>query len=110
MALKKEVLIAACGAPATIHRVDSVTLNKQANSTVATVSSFYNTAALSQGLQPLAQMAIQLDGLPAKGQDAWEFAETALVAAAPDGTTVDAVIQQYGVDRHVFAGAEILDV
>lgn len=110
MALKKDVLIAACGAPASIHRIDAITLNKQGNTTVATVSSFYNTAALSQGLQPLAQISMPLEGLPAKGQDAWEFAEAALTEAAPEGTNVDAVIQQYSVDRHVFAGAEILDL
>ncbi|POR46752.1 hypothetical protein B0G62_12268 [Paraburkholderia eburnea] len=110
MALKKEILIAAVGAPATIHRVDSVTINKLGNTTVANISSFYSTSALSQGLQPLAQISMPLEGLPAKGQDAWEFAEAALAAAAPDGETVEAVIGQQGVDRYIFASAEILDL
>ncbi len=110
MALKKEILIAATGAPATVHRVDSVTLNKIANTTIAVVSCFYSSTALAQGLNPLAQLSIQLDGLPAKGQNGFDFAEASLAAAAPDGATVDPVIHQFGVDRYTFAGAEVIDL
>lgn len=110
MALKKEILVASIGAPATIHRVDSVMLNKVAKSTIVVLSSFYGTSALAQLLNPLAQVSIELDGMPAKGQDAFEFAEAQLVMAAPDGVNTEPVIQQYTVDRYAFAGAEVLDL
>jgi hypothetical protein len=110
MALKKQILIAANGAPATVHRVDNVTLNKLPTASIAVVSCFYSMDALTQGLNPLAQVSIQLDGLPAKGQDAFDFAEAALAAAAPAGVTVDTSIHQYGADRYTFAGAEVIDL
>ncbi|WP_028217416.1 hypothetical protein [Paraburkholderia oxyphila] len=110
MALKKEILVAANGAPAEIHRIDSITINKLSKTATVSLSSFYNEAALTQGLNPLAQVTVQLDGNPANGQDVTDFAEQSLVAAPPDGVTVDLVIHPYNTDRYVFAGAETIDV
>jgi hypothetical protein len=110
MALRKEVVVALNGAPATVHRVDNVTLNKLTNATFAVVSCFYSADALKQGLNPLAQVSIQLEGMPANGQDAFDFAEAALAAAAPDDVTVNPFVTQFGADRYAFAGADVLDL
>lgn len=110
MALKKEMLVATFGAPVTIHRIDSITISPLTKTTSVSVSSFCSTVALAQSLNPLAQVTVQLDGIPANGQGAVEFAESALAAAAPEGVNVDPVIQQYSADRYAFAGAEVLDL
>ncbi len=110
MALKKSIIVASVGAPAEIHTVDSFTVNDKAKSTTASLSSYYSTSALAQGLSPLAQFSVQLDGVPTKGQDGRDFVNDALIAAAPDGVQFDPLIQQYGASRYVFAAAEVLDV
>jgi hypothetical protein len=103
MPLQKDYETPATGAVSSYHAVQQVGLDKVSTLTTATVASYLSSAAKAAGKMPMYSQQIQLAGLPDKGQDAFDFAEAQLVAAAPDGVTVQAV------NRYVFAGAAIVD-
>ncbi|WP_175773525.1 hypothetical protein [Paraburkholderia phenazinium] len=106
--LKKTVVIASCGAPAALHKVANVTLNYDSNSTIVSIASYYDAAALGKKLNPISMSSITISGLPAKGQDSHAFVEAALVEPAQEGQGTTDQLQAYTANRYVFAGAEIV--
>ncbi|WP_186083653.1 hypothetical protein [Burkholderia gladioli] len=105
--LKKSLTVKASGVPATIHVADNVAINYATNRTNVDVTSFYNEDAQANGLTPLNKATVTLEGIPAAGQDARDFAEAELIKAAPAGTTVKEVLESFGMDRYAFQGATL---
>ncbi|WP_229278490.1 hypothetical protein [Burkholderia cenocepacia] len=108
MTLKKTITVELSGAPASIHRIDSVTINYAANSTSVQMSSFYDDAARRANRTPLANSMLSVEGVPKAGKDPKAYVEAALVAPVPDGEDGDATLKQYAPNRYAFAGAEII--
>lgn len=108
--LKKIVKIASNGVPAEVHVIDAVQLNKSAAQTTVTVFSYFDQQALKDGLQYVAQSSIVIKGIPAKGADVWDFAESELVKEKPADESTDTAPPyfQNGLSRYAFAGAEIV--
>ena len=93
----------ATGAEAGYHVVTSVALDYEMKMTTATVSSFLSKDAKDAGKFSMYAQQIQISGLPEKGVDARDFAETSLVAAAPtDGSGFASA------SRYAFSGAQIV--
>jgi len=91
------------GATATVHVVTTVQIDYSgSNLTTATVSSFLDADAQAAGKWPLYTQTIPLEGRPADGQDARDYAEALLVQAAPDGET------SVYANRYAFAGGELI--
>lgn len=108
MTLKKTIIVEHTGAPASTHRVDSVTISYTGNTTSAQVSSFYDDAAKKANLAPLTTSTMTIDGLPKSGKDPKAFVEGALAAPVPDGENGDSMLHQYGANRYAFSGADIV--
>ncbi|KVC46416.1 hypothetical protein WS58_10880 [Burkholderia pseudomultivorans] len=108
MTLKKTITVEQTGAPASIHRIDSVTISYAANSTSVQMSSYYDEAAKKSNRAPLANSMLSVEGVPKSGKDPKAFVEAALVAAVPEGEEADEMLRQYGTNRYAFAGAEII--
>jgi hypothetical protein len=81
--------------------VTNVAIDYAMQITTATVSSYLSKDARDAGKFPMYAQQIQIAGLPDKGIDARDFAESSLAAAAPpDGGALPSQ------NRYVFAGAE----
>jgi hypothetical protein len=92
------------GATAGYHVVSSVSLDYEMKITTATVSSYLTKAAKDAGKFAMYAQQIPISGLPDKGGDARDFAESSLVAALPaDGSIAGSA------NRYAFAGAQIGD-
>jgi hypothetical protein len=102
MSLQKDYEVPSTGATASYHVVQQVTLDKVMTQTIAAVASYLSADAKAAGKLALYSQQVALKGLPAAGQDAFEFAESELVAQAPDGPPSGAV------NRYAFAGAQIV--
>ena len=96
MSLKKTILVEQFGAPASLHRIDTVTINYIGNSTAVSISSFYDEAAMAEQRVPMTTTSMNLDGVPDHDQDPQAFIETELVKAAPADEEVDETLRQYG--------------
>lgn len=105
--LKKQLVVASIGVPAGVHKLTSISVNLEAKNTTVAISSFYNEDAVTDNLASLATSSVTLDGIPATGQDIVDFAQGALIKAAPDGTTVNETITMYSTDRYAFQNATI---
>ncbi|MFM0479125.1 hypothetical protein PQQ81_01200 [Paraburkholderia strydomiana] len=104
MPFQKNYATPATGAEATYHVVTGITLDYVMTITTATVSSYLSKDAKDAGKFAMYAQQIQVSGLPDKGVDALDFAETSLVAAAPtDGNGFASL------NRYAFAGAEIVE-
>lgn len=102
MPLQKDYVTPATGAIASYHVAQQVSLDYESTLTNVTVASYLTKEAKDAGKFPMYAQQIQIVGLPDKGVDARDFAESSLVAAAPvDGSNVG------NTSRYVFAGAEI---
>jgi hypothetical protein len=99
----------ATGAHAMYHVVQKVDLDRVSNMTTAVVSSYLSVDAKSAGKHPIYTQQIQVSGLPAKGQDAFDFSEAELVAPAPASQPPQPAAPFIGVNRYLFAGAAIVD-
>ncbi|MGY6256530.1 hypothetical protein ACXIVK_23970 [Paraburkholderia caledonica] len=94
----------ATGAEAGYHVVASVALDYEMKMTTATVSSFLSKDARDAGKFAMYAQQIQISGLPDKGIDAHDFAESSLVATAPTDASGFA-----SANRYAFAGAQIVE-
>ncbi|MCW3642838.1 MULTISPECIES: hypothetical protein [Burkholderia] len=108
MTLKKTITVEQSGAPASIHRIVSVTINYEGNSTSAQISSFYDDAARRANRTPLANSSLSVEGVPKAGKDPKAYVEAALVAPVPEGEDGDATLKVYAPNRYAFSGAEII--
>lgn len=101
--IKKDFVTPNTGATATVHVVTTVQIDYSgSNLTTATVSSFLDADAQTAGKWPLYTQSIPLEGRPADGQDARDYAEALLVQAAADGAT------SVYANRYAFAGGELI--
>ncbi|VWB34749.1 hypothetical protein BLA14095_01387 [Burkholderia lata] len=108
MTLKKTITVEQTGAPASTHRIDSVTISYTTNTTSVQMSSFYDDAAKKANLAPLANSMLSVEGVPKSGKDPKAYVEFVLVAPVPEGENGDAMLRQYGTNRYAFAGADIV--
>lgn len=92
------------GAISEYHEIFSINIDLESSKTTASVMSFVNKAARTTGKFAMYQQQIQIDGLPADGQNVKDFAEAALVVVPPAGTPPVPFPNQFD-----FAGAEIVD-
>jgi hypothetical protein len=90
------------GAVADYHVVTCVHLDYQNDAATAYVSSFLNESVRTAGKFAMYQQQIQLDGMPATGQDAKDYAEANLVVPIPD-TPITPLSNRYS-----FAGAAVV--
>lgn len=104
MPLEIEYVTPSTGAQAGYHVVTQVAIDYEMASTVATVASYLSKDAKDGGKFPMYAQQIAVSGLPDKGVDAREFAETALTVAAPSDGSMPS-----SMNRYSFAGAEIVD-
>ncbi len=108
MTLRKSIVVEQTGAPALIHRVDTVTISYVANTTSAQISSFYDEEAKKVNRAPLASSSLTVEGVPKSGKDPKAYVESVLVAPVPEGENAEALLRQYGTNRYAFAGADIV--
>lgn len=101
--IKKDVVTPSTGAVAAVSVVVQVSLDYTgATATDAYVSSYLSADMYAAGKNPLQTQQIRLEGLPAAGQDARDYAEALLVQAVPDeGASTFP-------NRYVLAGGEIV--
>lgn len=105
MPIQQDYVTPSTGAVASYHVVQQVSLDStNGGQTGATVLSYLSKDAVASGKFPMYTQQIQISGLPAKGQDAWDYAYATLVAAAPTDGTANAF-----TNRYVFAGASLVD-
>ncbi|MFM0192429.1 hypothetical protein PQQ65_05005 [Paraburkholderia strydomiana] len=104
MPLQKNYTTPATGAEATYHVVTNVALDYVMTITTATVSSYLSKDAKDAGKFAMYAQQIQVSGLPDKGVDALDFAESSLVAATPTDGDGSASLTRYS-----FSGAEIVE-
>lgn len=102
MPLEKDYTTPSTGAVASYHVVQQVSLDNVSKTTNATVSSYLSKDAVDAGKFAMYTQQIMLTGLPADGQNAFDYAEAQLVAAQPADTGTPSV------NRYVFAGAMIV--
>jgi hypothetical protein len=102
MPLQKNYETPATGATSSYHVVQQVGLDRVSTLTTATVASYLSGDAKAAGKMPMYTQQIQIDGFPANGQDAFDFAEAQLVVMAPDDAPVRAA------NRYVFSGAQMV--
>lgn len=105
MALKKTVMIASIGVPASHHIVRRITADLHGKTSAIEVASFYDAEVAAGGAQSIGTATILVDELPAKGDDLTAFAERVLSAPMP---TDPATAAQAQPNRYVFADAEIV--
>jgi hypothetical protein len=108
MSLLKSVLIKSVGVPAGFHTVTNVTFNKGSEMSNVAVASYFSQDVYAAGAVPLAQSNVVISGLPAAGQDMWEFADASLSKKAPADADKSAVIDQFQASPYAFAGATIV--
>ena len=100
--ITKDYVTPSTGATATVHVVNQVSLDYTGNTTTyVTVASYVSADAHAAGKLPVFTQQIQLEGLPASGQDARDYAEARLVEPVP-------ATGPYAVNRYVFSGG-VLD-
>jgi len=104
MPLEIEYVTPSTGAKAGYHVVTQVAIDYEMVATVATVASYLSKDAKDGGKFPMYAQQIAVSGLPDKGVDARDFAETALAAVAPTESSVPT-----SMNRYALAGAEIVD-
>lgn len=104
MPLQIQYATPSTGASAGYHVVSNVALDYGTTITTATVSSYLSKDAKDAGKFPMYAQQIQIAGLPERGVDARDFAETSLAAAIPTEANVSA-----NSIRYTFSGAEIVD-
>ncbi|CAB3688782.1 hypothetical protein LMG24238_03003 [Paraburkholderia sediminicola] len=102
MPLEKDYITPSTGAVASYHLVQQVSLDKVSTATNATVSSYLSKDAVDAGKFAMYTQQVMLAGLPADGQNAFDYAEAQLVAAPPADAGAPSV------NRYVFAGATIV--
>lgn len=102
MPLQKDYVTPSTGAVASYHVVKQVSLDRDANITNATVSSYLSKDAVDGGKFAMYTQQIQLAGLPPAGLDAFLYADQQLIVEAPEGVPASA-------GRYVFAGATVVD-
>ncbi|MET3234203.1 UNVERIFIED_ORG: hypothetical protein ABIC54_006419 [Burkholderia sp. 1263] len=105
MALKKTVLIAAIGVPASHHIVRRITADLLGSTSAIEVASFYNAEVAEGGAQSIGTATILVDELPAQGDELTAFAERVLSVPMP---TDPAYASQAQANRYLFADAEIV--
>jgi hypothetical protein len=104
MPLQKTVLIATIGVPASFHRVRAVSIDLEHKQTAIQVASYFNAEVAAQGAQAIGTASVQVDGVPAKGDDLAAYCERVLAAPMPEGVDPATLPQ----NRFVFADAEIV--
>lgn len=104
MPLEINYVTPSTGAQASYHVVTQVAIDYEMASTVATVASYLSKEAKDGGKFPMYAQQIAVSGLPDKGVDARDFAETALAAVAPSDNSMPP-----SMNRYALAGAEIVD-
>ncbi|MFM0218291.1 hypothetical protein [Paraburkholderia caledonica] len=104
MPLKINYVTPSTGAQAGYHVVTNVGIDYAMEITTATVSSYLSKDAKDAGKFAMYAQQIQIAGLPDKGTDARDFAESSLAIAAP--TDVSGFTSP---SRYSFAGAEIVE-
>ncbi|WP_158935297.1 hypothetical protein [Burkholderia sp. S171] len=107
MPLKKTILIASIGVPASHHIIRSVNIDLEAKTASVCVASFYDTDAANAGAQSIGMAHVNLDTAPATGDDLRAFCERALAAPAPTEQRGDMEMTA-NPGRYLFAGAEIV--
>lgn len=102
MPLQLDYLTPSTGATANYHVVQQVGLDYVSKLTNVTVASYLTKEAKDAGKFSMYAQQIQIVGLPDKGVDPLDFAESSLAAAQTDGAASG---NPY---RYAFAGAEIV--
>jgi len=107
MPLKKTILIASIGTPASHHVIRNINIDLFTNTASVSVASFYDADAAKAGAQSIGMAYVNLYTAPARGDDLLAFSERQLVAPAPADLPDSATAANPG--RYLFAGAEIVD-
>jgi len=106
MPLKKTIRIASIGVPASHHVIRHITLDYAMNAAAVAVASFYDAEAAVEGAQSIGMATVNLESMPAAGDDPLAFCERHLVAEKP-ADAPNATLNG-NPNRYVFAGAEIV--
>lgn len=111
MAIKKNLVLDATGAPAAYHVVSNVALDASSKYTSATVQSYVSESTFKSGKLPL-QGGIQIfvSGIPAADEGAFAYIQRRLVEPKVDGNDPSAgapMIPNAG-NRYLLAGGEIV--
>lgn len=110
MGIKKDVTLESTGGTAGFHFVSAINIDRVTKNATVTIQSYVSEDTYSAGKQPIAYgSSVSLGALPAAGEDPFEFAEKALVAAIPEGV-VDAPLMpgMFMLSRYALAGGEIV--
>lgn len=109
MPLKKTIRIASIGVPASHHVIRTVSIDFETKTASVSIASFYDAEAATEGAQSIGMALVNLDTLPASGDDLRAFCERQLVAPAPTAPLNPATAEIGNPNRYLFAGAELVD-
>jgi hypothetical protein len=107
MPLKKTIRIASIGVPASHHAIRTVSIDFETKAASISIASFYDADARADGAQSIGMALVNLDTMPAPGDDLRAFCERQLVAPAPTEPANPPMTDN--PNRYLFAGAEIVD-
>lgn len=110
MAIKKDITLDSTGGTAGFHFIASANVDRVAKNTTVQVQSYVSEDTYKAGKQPVSfGGTVSLGVMPAAGEDVFEFAEKALVAAIPEGVTDPTpMFGSMMLSRYALAGGEIV--